>query len=104
MALLTDVRYTVAVTAASSVSTTQLGGIQVALQLDLQHPSALPIPATLTGHEGPASMTLAQRPGQQSVNEAGIETVQLDLTIPQFYQLLTTLEEAKAALSSAAEK
>ena len=95
-------RYTVAVTAAASSEATPVGTMHVGLQLGVQHPTAAPAAAALTGHEGPVSVPLP--PMEPAADKRGRETVAVDLTIPLFYQLLTTLEEARAGLRAAGDQ
>jgi hypothetical protein len=99
MSQLLDTRYGLCVTAASSSGAGK--GMSVALQLDVQHPTSVSLAADAFA-ELPPSAGAAPRPTAVPVAQpgGGQETVRVDLTLPHFYQLLSTVEEAKAALAS----
>ena len=87
---LVDVRYLMGITAASKHQSDD-GSVFVDVHLEVKNTD------TLAGAAG------GQKSNSSSTTQTDSRVVPLRLSLPQFYSLLSTLEEAKAALVKATE-
>lgn len=87
-----DLRYVLGVTAATKARE-QDGSVFVLVDLDVEH-------------RGAESVFSALQSGsyQDSAEAVSRETISLELSVPQFYQLLSEFEEARAGLVKASEQ